>query len=286
MKDYSFYQWNGFEINKSEAWVMYQRLCDEVFGEDIVDIDSVDSNNAVLMHLIFANQFETFYENLKAMLSSLKEKMESQDAMDKLIETVEQVVDPSDGEQAYAQLVVWNVLWDLFEHGIANLDSFAVDVMYDTEENKRAYELAHEHKHMVMEKFGSGIINEDKHIVVLVKAPWNNQKCCGNDVTDYLYFRSVARRAFLEYLSDDETELYDITDDYYGDELVSDVVKQLNGIVVIDMTAGTDKDKVVCHSFKNPNSEVMTTKDDTALLGTVLFGDAMGMYEDFESDNY
>jgi hypothetical protein len=286
MKDYSFYQWNGFEINKSEAWVMYQRLCDEVFGEDIVDIDSVDSNNAVLMHLIFANQFETFYENLKAMLSSLKEKMESQDAMDKLIETVEQVVDPSDGEQAYAQLVVWNVLWDLFEHGIANLDSFAVDVMYDTEENKRAYELAHEHKHMVMEKFGSGIINEDKHIVVLVKAPWNNQKCCGNDVTDYLYFRSVARRAFLEYLSDDETELYDITDDYYGDELVSDVVKQLNGIVVIDMTAGADKDKVVCHSFKNPNSEVMTTKDDTALLGTVLFGDAMGMYEDFESDNY
>ena len=67
---------------------------------------------------------------------------------------------------------------------------------------------------------------------------------------------------------------------------MKDAIEQLNGIIVIDMTVGDDNDKVVCHSFKNPNSQVMTKNADTALLVAVLTGDELGMYEDFESDNY
>ena len=282
----SYFLFHGQQVNKTEAWVVFQSLCDEVFGEGIVDIAEVSTNNAVLMHLMFLDKFEAFYENLKALLSSLKEKMESKDAMDQLIKTVEKVADPYDGEQAYAQLVTWDVLWDLFDNDIAKLDGFAVDVMYDTEEVKRANELAYEHKHMVLEKFYDDLINGDKHIAVLVKAPWNDQKCCDNDGIDFLYYRSVVRRDFMEYDGDDETELYDILDDYYGDELVSDAIKQLNGVIVIDMVGGKEKDQVICHAFKNPNSEAMTPKEDMALLGSVLQGDKMGIYDDFEWDNY
>lgn len=286
MKKINSYSWNGYELNKAEAWVMYQSLCDEVLGEDVADIDCVDSNNAVLMHLIFVNLFETFYENLKALLERLKEKMASKDAMDLLVKTVEQVADPYDGEQAYAKLVTWDVLWDLFDNDILSLDGFAVDLMPDTEVKMNPFKLAEVHKHLVMEKFADDIMDEDKHVVVLVKAPWNSLKCCENDVADALYYRSVARRAFIEYKDDEYTELSEIVDDYYGSELVSEAVEKLNGIVVIDMVAGDEKDKVVCHAFKNPNSEEMTDKDEVALLASVLCGDKLGMYEDFEADNY
>jgi hypothetical protein len=265
--------------------VKYQDLCDEVFGEDVVDIRSVDSVNAVLMHLIFVNMFETFYEHLKALLERLKEKMTSEEDKEKLIKTVEQVADPLDGELAYAKLVIWDKLWQLIQKGCLDPDKIAIDLIYDTE-NMNPYDMAEEHRLMVMEKFGDEIMDEDKHLVVLVKAPWNNEKCCESDIADAIYYRSMARRTFIEYYSDDETELSDISDYYDGDALVKDAIEQLNGIIVIDMTAGGDNDHVVIHSFKNPHSKVMTKEVDAALLVAVLCGDECGMYENFESDNY
>ncbi len=279
------YNWNGFQINVVEAWVKYQNLCDEVFGEDVVDIHSVDSVNAVLMHLIFVNQFVAFYERLKSLLERLKEKMTLEGDKEKLIKTVGQVADPLDGELAYAKLVIWDKLWLLFQKGGLDPEKIAIGLIYDTED-MNPYDMAEEHRLMVMEKFGDEIMDEDKHLVVLVKAPWNNEKCCESDIADAIYYRSMARRTFIEYYSDDETELSDISDYYYGDALVKDAIEQLNGIVVIDMTAGDDYDQVICHSFKNPNSKVITNKYDAALKLAVVFGDEIGMYEDFESDNY
>ena len=285
MKTKSYFNWNGYQINKTEAWVIFQRLCDEVFGDDVVDISCADANNVVLMHLMFANMFETFYENLKALLERLKEKMSSDEAKAKLIATIEDLADTYDCERAYAKLVAWDRLWVLIENGYLDMDDLAVGVLYDTED-MNPYKMAEEHRLMVMEKFGDEIMDEDRHVVVLVKAPWNNAKCCESDVIDALYYRSLARRTFIEYLSDDDTELSDISDYYEGYALVKDAIAQLNGIIVIDMTSGDDNDKVVCHAYKNPNSEEMTEETDKALLGAVLCGDKLGTYEDFEEDNY
>lgn len=285
MKTRDSYNWNDFQMSMAEAWEEYQDMCDEVFDEDVVDIQCVKSNNKVLLHLMFVNLFVSFYEGLKALLERLKEKMTSEEDKEKLISIVEEVADPWDGEEAYAKLVMLDRLWPLFENDLLNPDEVAVGMMYQIED-LNPYKMAEEHAEMVMEKFGDGIMDYHKHVVVLVKAPWNSNKCCENDVADALYFRSVARRTFFEYYSDDDTELIDINDYYYGDALVKDAIEQLNGIIVIDMTVGDDNDKVVCHSFKNPNSQVMTKNADTALLVAVLTGDELGMYEDFESDNY
>ena len=286
MKKLSTYNWNGYELNKAEAWVIYQSLCDEVFGEDVVDIDCTDSNNAVLMHLIFASMFETFYENLKVLLERLKEKVTSEKDMKQLILLVEQVADPYDGEQAYATLVVWDRLWVLFELGLLDLDKISIGMLYETEEDKDPYELADAHRLMVFEQFGDEIMDEDKHVVVLVKASWNSKKCLESDLADYLYCRSLARRTFMEYLSDDDTELKDVCDYYYDDALVQDAIKQLKGIIVIDMTWGKYNDMVKIHSFENPNSTVMNDDEEMALLTAVVHGDEPGLHEDFESDNY
>ncbi len=287
MKQKDSFHWNGYEMNKAEAWVVYQDLCDEVFGEDVVDIDSVDSNNAVLMHLMFVNQYEAFYHNLKAMLERLKEKMESKDAMDLLIDTVERVADPYSGEQAYAQLVTWEVLWNAFDADFADLTGLAVDVMYDIDSSMNCYKQAEEHKHMVMEKFAIDVMYRQKHVVVLVKAPWNNNN---NDwlyaIGAFCYYRNLARRTFMEYLNDEDTGLWELNDDYCGEELVQDFIGQLNGIVVIDMVGSPSCDKVVCHSYVNPNSDVMTKKDRDVLLCAPLCGEGTGEFDSFEFDCY
>ena len=286
MTQYEFFDWHGYQVNKTEAWQVYQDICDEVFGEYEIDIVRVEWNNAVLLHLKFENMFEIFYEELKALLERLKEKMASKDAMELLVKTVEEVVDPDDGVDAFAQLLAWDRLWLLFEHNIIDLKDLAASVIYDTRENVDPFRLAEAHRLMVFEKFGNDIMAEDKHIVVLVKAPWMKKKCLKEDVADTIYYRNLARRTFIEHLDDDETALYDVTDDYYGFGQVKDAIEQLNGIVVIDMTAGDDNDQVVCHAFENPNSKVMTENDHIALKVAVLCGDELGLYEDFESDNY
>ena len=143
--------------------------------------------------------------------------------------------------------------------------------------------MAEEHRLMVMEKFGDEIMDEDKDVVVLVKAPWNSEKCGESAVSDAIYYRCLAHRTFFDYLSDDETELEYVSDYYIGDALVKDVVEQLNGILVIDMTTGENHDQWVCHSFKNPNSHVMTKEVKASLVGAVLTGDKIGLFEDFEA---
>ena len=205
--------------------------------------------------------------------------------MKKLIKTVEQVADPWDGETAYAKLLAWDKLSALTEKGGLDPDKIAIGLIYETK-NANPYKMAEEHRLMVMEKFGDEIMDEDKRLVVLVKAPWNNAKCFDSDGADAVYYRSLARRTFIEYYSDDETELGEINDYYEGYARVKDAIEHLNGIIVIDMTAGDDNDQVVIHSYKNPNSIVMTRKYDAALQLVAAFGDDIGMYEDFESDNY
>ena len=276
--------WNGMTMRKQDACEVYQEMCDEVFGKGAVRIPVVSVYNAVLLHLLFVNVFEKFYENLKSLLERLKEKMEAADELDWLLDAVERMAFPEDGEKVYAQLVAWDVMWNLHEEGHVGLDNYVVDVLDETEGEGSPCELAKAHKHMVMEKFGDDIMYYDQHVVVLVKTPWNSNQCRDNGICDYMYHRNLARRTFIEYVKDEDTMLKDIIDDYYGDEPVASAVMKLNGIVLIDMV--TLDGKIICHSFVNPNSCEMDDDDERLLHEVVKQGDEEGICEDFESDNY
>lgn len=137
---------------------------------------------------------------------------------------------------------------------------------------------------VVFEECGAMIMEEGRRLAVQVRTPWNSNKCHGNNDANYLFYRSVARRTFFEYLIDDETKLKDIVKDYDGEELVEDVAEKLNGIIVIDMAA--EDGKVICHSFGNPNSAVWDKMDEVTLHDVVNNGNLNGIYETFEHDNY
>ena len=96
---------------KEEAYVLYQQLCDEVFGKGAVQIKSAPTNNVIgtLRHL---DDFLEFKKNFKERLQRLRKKVEGTAAYPALLEQVKQVADPKNWEGAYAELAAYDVMWN------------------------------------------------------------------------------------------------------------------------------------------------------------------------------
>lgn len=98
-------------IVKDEAYVLYQQLCDEVYGAGAVQIKLAPSNNIIgtLRHL---DDFNEFKKNFKQRLIRLRKRFEGTAAFPALLEQVKQVADPKNWEGAYAELVAYDVMWN------------------------------------------------------------------------------------------------------------------------------------------------------------------------------
>lgn len=96
---------------KEEAYVLYQQLCDEVFGARALQIKQVPSNNVIgtLRHL---DDYDVFKKNFKNRLIRLRKRFEGTAAYPALLEQVKQVADPKNWEGAYAELVAYDVMWN------------------------------------------------------------------------------------------------------------------------------------------------------------------------------
>lgn len=98
-------------IVEDEAYVLYQQLCDEVYGAGTVQIKPAPSNNVIgtLRHL---DDFNEFKKNFKQRLIRLRKRFEGTAAFPALLEQVKQVADPKNWEGAYAELVAYDVMWN------------------------------------------------------------------------------------------------------------------------------------------------------------------------------
>lgn len=96
---------------KEEAYVLYQQLCDEVFGVGAIQIKPAPSNNVIgtLRHL---DDFHEFKKNFRQRLIRLRKRFEGTNAYHALQEQVKQVADPKNWEGAYAELVAYDVMWN------------------------------------------------------------------------------------------------------------------------------------------------------------------------------
>ena len=101
----------GLNMAKEEAYVLYQQLCDEVFGARALQIKQVPSNNVIgtLRHL---DDYDVFKKNFKNRLIRLRKRFEGTAAYPALLEQVKQVADPKNWEGAYAELVAYDVMWN------------------------------------------------------------------------------------------------------------------------------------------------------------------------------
>ena len=263
--DKELFFWNSFKLYLLEAWVLFQNMCDKVFGEDVVDIDPAPMN-PVTAHFKFVDGMRDFKAHFQARLERLKAHFEDSDAYYDLIATVEKVADPDECEQAYAQLAAWDVMMDLYDQGLVGLTSYPVGVIDALPRKGNPYELAEETDEMVLNKYGDDIEDEDKQkFVVLVRTPWNSSLFKDNAIAEFIYYRNMARRSFINTSEDDLSE-------------------KLAGIIIIDETMEDGKIHVVCHGFLNPNCEDESDVDVVKLV--VEQGDETGVLEDFKHDNY
>ena len=95
---------------KEEAYVLYQRLCDEIFGKGVIQIKPVPPNN-VIGTLCFLDDFLEFKHNFKVRLIRLRDHFSRTPSYKDLLEQVKLVADPKNWEGAYAELVAYDFMW-------------------------------------------------------------------------------------------------------------------------------------------------------------------------------
>lgn len=241
MKDYV--ELDGMKIWKASATKLYQGLCNKVFGKDAVKIEDCAPNHITeLLRYVddvtipgpggFYDIWDTrgvkvltFRKKFEARLMRLRERMQTTPNYLVLLDTVKQVADPANGNLAYAKLAAWDVMWyEEFSH-LKSLDSFSVGLLEDPKLDRRKvlpiawdydpYQMAFMAKDLIKRKFGDDIVKKGKKLVVLVKVPWVSEENRFFDPSDYVFYRSLARRTFMEY-KDDE------------------ISRKLGGIIVVD----------------------------------------------------
>ena len=101
------------KLSKEKDYVLYQQICDEIFGEGTVKIKPASSNN-VIGTFKYIDDYSNFIQNFKKRLIRLRELYEHTTAYPDILEQVKQVADPKNWEGAYAELVAYDVMWNDF----------------------------------------------------------------------------------------------------------------------------------------------------------------------------
>lgn len=102
---------NKPRVATEEAYVLYQQLCDRVFGKGAISIKPAPSNN-VIGAFRYLDEYMEFKKNFENRLTRLREHFSGTKAYPSLLEQVKQVADPKNWEGAYAELVAYDVLWN------------------------------------------------------------------------------------------------------------------------------------------------------------------------------
>ena len=281
---------NGNDVRfwKATPYALFQKMCDEVFGEGVVKIPRAPMN-AVTAPLRFVDQFEEYKCILKDRLERLHEGWTGLTVHAKVMKSVMRLVFPEAGEREYAKLAAWDLLepWSRFKYGTMLLETDAekseelammTDLCgYDPEW------LAEQTQYLVLKDFAVNAPEDETGVVVLVRTAWMSPKNEAFRYVDEQYFRELARCTF-EACKYDDTPMSDIAEDYEGEETVGEVSRRLEGIVIIDELAV--ENGCVVHAYYNPyneNEDGEEVKD--ALKDAVEYGDERGDFEDFENEN-
>ncbi len=98
-------------MSREDAYILYQHLCDDVFGKGAVQIKEAPSNN-VIGTLRYLDDYLEFKRNFKNRLIRLRDRFEKTSSYDTLLEQVKLVADPKNWEGAYAELTAYDVMWN------------------------------------------------------------------------------------------------------------------------------------------------------------------------------
>lgn len=146
------------------------------------------------------------------------------------------------------------------------------------------YRHAEEMKHLVFKRYTKKIMKNEMFVLVLVKFPWYNNLVTSFVDADHVFYRSLARRTFCEYLNA-QTLMSTIVPKFVGKDTVDEVSKHLAGIVFIDDNI-VKEDSYSCNVILNPNAVNTHEIARDYLMHLVQKGDKRGSFDDLRHDNY
>ena len=217
----------GTRIYKKDAYELYQELCDRVFGKDAVKITAAPANNVTGL-LRYAEdvsvtgysglhelrdteglRVQMFKQKLEERLTRLRDRTAATMEYHQLLKTVADVAHPIGGELAYAKLAAWDLLIYEVDGYLENgIDSLAIGLLEDEELDAdrvrpilwdyNSYQMAEQSQDLVRKKFAKEVMQKGVKIAVLVRVLWVSPENLYFEGADYVYFRSLARRTFME----------------------------------------------------------------------------------------
>ena len=145
------------------------------------------------------------------------------------------------------------------------------------------YRHAENTKNLVLERYTYKFMKKKPFFLVFVNFPWFNQVVNDFGNMNEVYYRTLARRTFFQYLHSN-TKMSDISNKYKGKEYARTVIKYLSGIIFIDDDS-VKSNNHSCYIYMNPNR-----KNKRSLMLNYLQHIANsyknGIYDDFAYDKY
>lgn len=147
------------------------------------------------------------------------------------------------------------------------------------------YQEAEKRKHLIIKREAKRIVKGENYLQVMVRMNWFRglkSLSLNFNEPDGVYYRSLARRTFLEH-EHDGALMKDIVTGYKGEETVSEVTRQIAGLIFIndDIENGTYS----CSVIMNPNFGDCYVNTEY-LRELVKKGEKQGVYDDLRYDNY
>lgn len=151
------------------------------------------------------------------------------------------------------------------------------------------YRNAEEMKDALIFRYAKKFLLDKPFFLVMVNFPWYNQLHDNSFDMNPVFYRSLARRTFMEYRyskkkMDEMLKKYDGNSSFDGDLTVNEVSRKLSGIVFID-DLSIKEDAYNCWVYINPNADNKSPRI-RSYIDELLRKAKDGIYDDFEYDNY
>lgn len=139
-------------------------------------------------------------------------------------------------------------------------------------------------KDLIFARYTKKFMKNKPFALILVDFPWYNQRTSDFLDCDRIYYRSLARRTFCQYLHN-PVPMKSILPKFSGQETIMEVSRHLTGIIFIRDNSITEDSITVC-SYMNPNAANTSHLIKDWFLNMPQLGDTRSIFDDFDHDNY
>lgn len=219
---------------------------------------NLDKNWHIQFEYPLDDEYEQYKENISKIKAELKNKLKSF-TKDKY-------------DRTFRSSIISHLSWKfIYGGGVLSSES-----CYDP------YEQAESLKNMIFTRYTKKIMKNEPFLLILVNFPWYNSTNTNAFGTNREFYRSLARRTFIQYKNSNQLA-NTIIPKFSGTQTIYEVSQCISGILFIDDNIIED-DSYTSYLYLNPNAK--KTILYRSHIEQLVNNGKDGEIDDFEHDNY